>query len=61
MGGRGERWKVYGKVGKGYTAQSLIQRAGEREVASSSLYNISLAVIMGMSGRCDLLGSLLAW
>ena len=60
-GGRGERWKVYGKVAKGNLAQSLIRRVGEREVATSSLYTFSLAITVGMSDRSDLLGSLLAW
>ena len=59
--GRGERCKVYGKVRKGCNAQSLIWRAGEREVATSSIYTVSLAVAVGMRGMCDLLESLLAW
>ena len=59
--GRGERWKVYGKVGKGYLAQSLIRSVGKGEVATSSLYTFSLSVTVVMSDRCDFLGSLFNW
>ena len=57
--GEGERGGRYTESREGlYNAQSLIRRAGEREVANSSLYTVWLAVAVGMTGKCDLLRSL---